>query len=99
MAALLAVIALQWAAIAYLLFDARRERDVYARVLAEFVKQADRERQTLLQRIQAPEVAVRDHSDAQMQPAEDQPWLGWDEDPETGMTKEELAEALDGRDN
>jgi hypothetical protein len=92
------VIALQWAAIGYLLFDARGERDRNAGVLADFTKASERERQMLLQRIQAPEVAVMQHDQESRPVPEEGPWLGWDEDPENRLTKDELAEAADGRD-
>lgn len=92
------VIALQWAAIGYILFDAGRERDRNARVLADFAKAAEGERQMLLQRIQAPEVAVMQHEQESRPVPDDGPWLGWDEDPESRLTKDELAEAIDGRD-
>jgi hypothetical protein len=96
---LLLVIVLQWVAIGYLLFDARRERDRNARVLADFTKAAERERQMLLQRIQAPEAAVLQH-EQDTRPAQDAPWLGWEtDDLEDRMTKEQLAEAIDGRDD
>jgi hypothetical protein len=94
---LLLVIVLQWAAVGYLLLDARRERDRHARVLADFSKAAERERQMLLQRIQAPEAAVLQHEQDTRPPAQDAPWLGWEtDDLEDRMTKEQLAEAIDG---
>jgi hypothetical protein len=92
------VIVLQWVAIGYLLIDARRERDRNAKVLAEFTKASERERQTLLQRIQAPDAAVLQHEQDTRPPAQDAPWLGWEtDDLEDRMTKEQLAEAIDGR--
>jgi hypothetical protein len=97
---LLIVIVLQWAAVGYLLFDARRERDRNAKVLADFTKAADGERQTLLQRIQAPDAAVLQHEQDTRPPAQHAPWLGWEtDDLEDRLTKEQLAEAIDGRDN
>jgi hypothetical protein len=96
---LLIVIVLQWAAVGYLLFDARRERDRNAKVLADFAKAADRERQTLLQRIQAPDAAVLQH-EQDTRPVQAAPWLGWEtDDLESRLTKEQLAEAIDGRDD
>jgi hypothetical protein len=94
---LLLVIVLQWAAVGHLLFDARRERDRNAGVLADFAKAADRERQMLLQRIQAPDAAVLQHEQDARPPAQDAPWLGWEtDDLESRLTKEQLAEAIDG---
>jgi hypothetical protein len=93
------VIALQWAAIAYLLHDSRRERDAHAAVLADFTKSWDGERQMLLQRIQAPEAAVLQHEQDTRPVPEDGPWQPWDDDnrdPIGAMSKEELAEAVDG---
>jgi hypothetical protein len=95
---LLIVIVLQWVAVGYLLLDARRERDQNAKVLTDFAKAADRERQTLLQRIQAPDAAVLQYEQDTRPPAQDAPWLGWEtDDLEDRMTKEQLAEAIDGR--
>jgi hypothetical protein len=97
---LLIVIVLQWVAVGYLLLDARRERDQNAKVLAEFTKASERERQTLLQRIQAPDAAVLQHEQDTRPPAQDAPWLGWEtDDLESRLTKEQLAEAIDGRDD
>jgi hypothetical protein len=94
---LLLVIVLQWAAVGILLHDARRERDRNAVVLADFAKAAERERQMLLQRIQAPEAAVLQHEQDTRPPAQDAPWLGWEtDDLEQRLTKEQLAEAIDG---
>jgi hypothetical protein len=57
-----------------------------------------RERADLIQRIAAPEKAAIDHSDSKLEPAGEQPWLGWDEDaedPTAGMSKDELAEMVE----
>lgn len=94
-----AVIVLQWAAIGYLLFDARRERQAHAGVLADFTRDAWQREERLVQRIQAPKAAVEAYDQETRLPATDAPWLGWgSDDMEDRLTKEQLAEAIDGRD-
>lgn len=86
-----AMVVLQWAVVGYLLFDARRERDAHARVLAEFTLAAHGRERELLNRIkpetaQYPIVGTGEQLEA----------VGWDDDDDfiraAGLSKEELAE-------
>jgi hypothetical protein len=95
---LLLVIVLQWAAVGYLLFDARRERDRNAKVLADFAKAADRERQTLL--AAHPGTGRRGPSARAGHPpaGAGRAVAGLGDRRSRGpLTKEQLAEAIDGR--
>lgn len=75
------ICALLIALVAFLLIDRRSERREHAA-----------ERQTLLQRIQAPEAAVRQHEFAT--PAPDPEPVPFEDDEAFHATREEMAEAL-----
>jgi hypothetical protein len=57
-----------------------------------YVWSASRERQALLQRIQAPEVAVTAHAMGQLPVSP--PAVGWDDDEAHHVSREAMAEAL-----
>lgn len=82
MAYLTIVTVTQTALIAWLFFDRRSER-----------RDSSRERATLLQRIQAPEIAVQQHMLEAQSPASPLP-LGIENDKLWHASREEMAEAL-----
>lgn len=72
----------QLAVIVWLLLDRRTER-----------REGGREREMLLQRIQAPEVAIQAHALQQPVPPSPLP-LGLEDDEAWNLSREEMAEAL-----
>lgn len=99
----LVVIVLLLLTVAFLVWDRGREREAQAKVLADLslslFRESRAERADLEQRIQAPEAAVLQHEQDTRPVPEEGPWQPWDVDTsDSRMTKEELAEAVDGRD-